>query len=115
MYTGRHGSTLQESPSWPTQSGPYVVLIDASSILEAEMLTSWIREASTGVLDSIDVFRVPASRRQRRYASVDPSIGERLAAEDDPLCLPVRSVCSAKAPDGALRRHPPPLPEHGAH
>lgn len=113
MYTGRHGSTLQESPSWPTQSGPYVVLIDASSILEAEMLTSWIREASTGVLDSIDVFRVPASRRQRRYASVDPSIGERLAAEDDPLCLPVRIVWLAKERDGVRRVHPSDLLKPG--
>lgn len=91
------------TPDWPTQSGPYVVLVDASSALESEMISNWVSEASKGATDPIDVFRLPPSRRQRRFSSVDLAIGERLAAEDDPLCIPVRVVWLAEERDGVRR------------
>ena len=85
---------------WPSESGPFVTLVDASSALEAEVVADWIRESTGATTDPIDIFRLPPSRRQRRFASVDPAIGERLAREDDPLCIPIRVAWLAKERDG---------------
>lgn len=85
---------------WPSDSGPFVVLVDASSTLEAEVITEWIRSSAGDTKDPIDIFRLPPSRRQRRFASVDPAIGERLAREDDPLCIPIRVAWLARERDG---------------
>jgi glycerol-3-phosphate O-acyltransferase len=88
---------------WPEESGPYVVLVDASSTLEAELIADWVVEASQTITDPIDVFALPPSRRQRRFSSVDFAIGERLSEEDDPLCIPVRVAWLAKEIDGVRR------------
>lgn len=85
---------------WPQESGPFVALVDASSKLESELIRSWIEHATTDISAPLVVFALPPSRRQRRFASVDPAIGERLAQEDDPLCVPLRVVWLTKERDG---------------
>jgi glycerol-3-phosphate O-acyltransferase len=85
---------------WPIEAGPFVVLIDASSALEADLIASWVSDSTKSTSDPIDIFRLPPSRRQRRFTSVDPAIGERLAREDDPLCIPIRVAWLAKERDG---------------
>lgn len=92
-----------ETPPWPEGSGPYVVLVDASSTIEADLLEEWVIESTTAISDPIDVFALPPSRRQRRFSSVDFAIGERLSEADDPLCIPVRVVWLAKKRDGVRR------------
>ena len=87
-------------PEWPSETGPYVTLVDASSKLEAELIAAWIVESTESVADPIAVFQLPPSRRRRRFSSVDLAIGERLAREDDPLCVPIRVVWLAKEIDG---------------
>ncbi|MEN8240137.1 MAG: hypothetical protein ABFR53_13160, partial [Actinomycetota bacterium] len=98
-------ATVVGSPSaqWPDESGPYVVLVDASGRFEADLIDEWLREASRAATDPIDVFNLPPSRRQRPFGAVDPSIGERLAQEDDPLCVPIRVVWLAEEHDGVRR------------
>ena len=88
---------------WPDEAGQYVVLVDASSKLEADLISVWVTEAADTHGDPLDVFRLPASRRQRRFSSVDLDIGERLAKQDDPLCIPVRVVWLAEERDGVRR------------
>lgn len=90
-------------PAWPVERGPYVVLVDASSRFEAQLINDWIERASSEVTDPIDVFRLPASRRRRTFASVDPSIDERLHDEDDPLLMPVRIAWLPERRDGIRR------------
>jgi glycerol-3-phosphate O-acyltransferase len=91
------------APEWPSETGPYVTLVDASSKLEAELIAAWIVESTEAVADPIAVFQLPPSRRRRRFSSVDLAIGERLAREDDPLCVPIRVVWLAKEIDGVRR------------
>jgi glycerol-3-phosphate O-acyltransferase len=88
---------------WPDESGPYIVLVDASSKLEADLISTWISNASGPHPDPLDVFRLPPSRRQRRFSAVDLAIGERLTEQDDPLCIPVRVVWLAEKRDGVRR------------
>jgi len=89
--------------SWPTGSGPFVALVDASSSLERDLIGSWIRDSTENVDEPIHVFDLPPSRRQRAFGSVDLAIGERLTLEDDPLCVPIRVVWLAEKRDGVRR------------
>lgn len=77
-------------PPWPTDGGPYVLLVDASSRLEAKVIASWFERVAATVTDPVDVFRLPPSRRRRPFSAVNPEIDERLSQEDDPLLVPVR-------------------------
>ena len=79
-----------ETPQWPDGSGPFVVLVDASSTLEADLIADWIVASAGSATDPIDVIALPPSRRQRRLSVADLAIGERLSEADDPLCIPVR-------------------------
>ncbi|MFV1970773.1 MAG: glycerol-3-phosphate 1-O-acyltransferase [Acidimicrobiia bacterium] len=92
-----------DSAAWPTESGPFVVLVDASSSLESDLIASWIHDATENVDEPIDVLGLPPSRRQRPFGNIDPAIGERLAGEDDPLCVPIRVVWLAEERDGVRR------------
>lgn len=92
-----------ESASWPTESGPFVALVDASSSLETNLIGSWILRATEDLDEPIDIFKLPPSRRRRPFATVDPAIGERLAAEDDPLCVPIRVAWLVEKRDGVRR------------
>jgi glycerol-3-phosphate O-acyltransferase len=94
---------VQSMSSWPVETGPYIVLVDASSRLESELIATWIIESTEEATDPIDVFHLPPSRRQRRFSSVDLAIGERLSREDDPLCVPIRVAWLAKEIDGVRR------------
>ncbi len=87
-------------PPWPTERGPYVVLLDAASGLEARLIHEWIDRVSASVRAPIDTFRLPPSRRRRGFSSVDPSIDQRLHQEDDPLLIPVRVAWLAAERDG---------------
>ncbi len=90
-------------PQWPTESGPYVALVDASSSLEAELLHDYLDEIEATANGPMSRFNLPPSRRRRRYTHVDPSIQERLLREDDPLCVPLRVVWLPRERDGVRR------------
>ena len=92
-----------DSAVWPPEAGPFVVLVDASSSLERDLIATWIRDATESVKDPIDILGLPPSRRQRPFGNVDPAIGERLTSEDDPLCIPIRVVWLAEELDGVRR------------
>jgi glycerol-3-phosphate O-acyltransferase len=90
-------------PQWPPERGPYVLLVDASSSLEARLIAQWFARVSGGIGDPVDVIRIPPSRRRRPFSSVDPIIDSRLAEEDDPLLVPVRVSWLAQERDGVRR------------
>ncbi|MEE8485469.1 MAG: glycerol-3-phosphate 1-O-acyltransferase [Acidimicrobiia bacterium] len=99
--TDTQGALTDENRAyWPKSSGPFVALLDASSKLESKIIETWIKDATADVKAPVVVFGIPPSRRQRRFASVDPAIGERLTQQDDPLCIPLRVVWLAKKRDG---------------
>jgi glycerol-3-phosphate O-acyltransferase len=103
MVASNHATLSNDTDGWPSAPGPYVVLVDASSSAELTIIESWIDEASAGASGSIEYLRLPASRRRRPFASVDPRIDERLAEQDDPLLVPVRIVWLARERDGVRR------------
>jgi glycerol-3-phosphate O-acyltransferase len=75
---------------WPTDTGPFVALLDVSSKLEYDTLKEWI--AGHGPQDErVVTVRIPASRRITQQR-LDPRLGARLAANDDPLLIPLRVV-----------------------
>ena len=96
-------TTHVHDPPWPAESGPYLLLVDASSKLEAQLVASWFKRVSPGITDPVDVFRLPPSRRRRPFATVDPALDERLMAEDDPLLVPVRVAWLPEERDGVRR------------
>ena len=103
MTTTEELASTPSDPPWPDRHGPYVVLVDASSRLERQLIEEWIERASADVRDPIDVFTIPPSRRRRPFAAVDPAIDERLHEEDDPLLIPVRVAWLAPERDGMRR------------
>lgn len=103
MGTNEHTLTKSDVPIWPSESGPFVVLVDASSSFEAELINAWIADSTNDVQDPIDVFRIPPSRRRRPFSTVDLAIGERLSHEDDPLCIPVRVAWLPEELDGVRK------------
>ncbi|GMQ99040.1 MAG: glycerol-3-phosphate 1-O-acyltransferase [Acidimicrobiia bacterium] len=77
-----------------------MVLIDSSSSVESAIINDWIATKTKDCPDPISQFKLPASRRRRPFSSVDLAIGERLTAEDDPLCIPIRVAWLAPERDG---------------
>jgi len=78
----------------PAGSRRVVYLLDANSRLEGRLLERWIAaHAAPGA----HVVRIPPSRRRRRR--LDPRLEPLLAADDDPLLLPLR-VAWLPATDG---------------
>jgi glycerol-3-phosphate O-acyltransferase len=90
-------------PKWPEHDGSVVALIDASSSLEADLINDYLDSAAADQSHPLTRLRLPASRRHRRFTSVDLEIGERLSKEDDPLCVPLRVVWLAEEIDGVRR------------
>ena len=88
---------------WPKEPGPFVALIDASSRIEEGLINDWLDEICETCPDPVDRYRVPPSRRRRPFATVDPRLSERLAREDDPLCVPIRVAWLAPERDGVRR------------
>lgn len=91
------------APNWPEDPGPFVALIDASSQLEADLINEYLDGVAEGHPLALTRFRLPGSRRHRRFSSVDPAIEDRLRLEDDPLCVPLRVVWLAEERDGVRR------------
>ncbi len=77
-----------------------MILIDSSSGLESSIIDDWIATRTKDCGDPISTFTLPASRRRRPFSSVDLAIGERLTAEDDPLCIPIRIAWLAPERNG---------------
>jgi glycerol-3-phosphate O-acyltransferase len=90
-------------PAWPDEPGPYVALIDASSRLERDVISNYLDAVEAAVPHPISRLNLPPSRRRRRLANVDVSIGERLHREDDPLCVPIRVIWLAEEIEGVRR------------
>lgn len=88
---------------WPKERGPFVALIDASSRIEEKLINDWLDEICETCPDPVVRFRIPPSRRRRPFATVDPLLSERLAREDDPLCVPIRVAWLAPERDGVRK------------
>jgi glycerol-3-phosphate O-acyltransferase len=91
------------APQWPSERGPFVALIDASSNLEAALISDYLDTVQRVTTDPLTRLRLPASRRHRRFANVNPAISERLQREDDPLCIPLRVVWLAGEHQGVRK------------
>jgi glycerol-3-phosphate O-acyltransferase len=94
---------VHSPPEWPDHDGSIVALIDASSALEADLINDYLDRATVDSPNPVTRLHLPASRRHRRFTSVDLEIGERLSKEDDPLCVPLRVVWLAEEIDGVRR------------
>ncbi|MGQ0848330.1 MAG: 1-acyl-sn-glycerol-3-phosphate acyltransferase [Actinomycetota bacterium] len=94
-------TTKVEEAGWPAdapRSGPVVVLLDASSRIEAEMLGAWVeRHLPTAV--EVVTFRLAPSRR-RKPVWTDPGLERRLKAGDNPFVFPIRVAWSPHARGG---------------
>ncbi len=101
MVTTKHTDTDAEHAHWPQDAGPFLVLVDASSRLESELISAWVTEAAASTDTPITVLALPPSRRRRPFSRVDVAIGKRLAQDDDPLCIPLRVVWLVNERDGS--------------
>ncbi len=89
---------LPDEPAWPgSDDRPTVVLIDASSKVEYQLIVDWVERTATGPYETM---RIPPSRRRRRLVRQDPRLEVRLGRGDDPLVLPVRVMWQAPERDG---------------
>ena len=103
MTTDTDSKPAHLDPPWPQRRGPFVLLVDASSKLERNLIEDWYQRVSGSVTDPVDVYQLPPSRRRRPFATVDHAIDERLAAEDDPVLVPVRVAWLPAERDGMRR------------
>jgi glycerol-3-phosphate O-acyltransferase len=90
------------TPLWPSESdgsATAVVLIDASSRLEENLLRQWV-ELRRPPGQQVDVFDVTSSRRRRRAVRTSPAVVERLERGDDPLVFAIRLAWSPSERDG---------------
>jgi glycerol-3-phosphate O-acyltransferase len=85
---------------WPKKRGPFIALIDASSRIEEKLINDWLDEVCETCPDPVIRFLIPPSRRRRPFATVDTLLSERLAREDNPLCVPIRVAWLAPERDG---------------
>ncbi len=94
---------LTDEPEWPVGSaGPVLLLIDADSLIERELIEGWIkRHRPEGV--RIDRAEIPGRRKRRRRS--DPRLEARLSQDDDPIMIPIRVVWLADERDGQRRVH----------
>ena len=88
---------------WPKERGPYIALIDASSRIEEKLINDWLDEVCETCPEPLLRFRIPPSRRRRPFASVDILLSERLAREENPLCIPIRVAWLAPERDGVRK------------
>ncbi len=94
---------LAEEPSWPVYGdGPFVLLIDATSTIERELIKGWIeRHRPEGA--RVDIAYIPAGRMIRRSKKPDPRLGARLSLDDDPVMIPLRVAWLAGKQGGERR------------
>mgnify|MGYP001824582317 FL=1 len=83
---------LTDEPPWPVLGdGPFLLLIDAESAIERELIKGWIeRNRPEGA--RVDTAYIPAGRMVRRRARTDPRLAARLDQHDDPVMIPLRVV-----------------------
>ena len=53
--SGPQHSPIEES-TWPDRRGPYVLLMDASSSLEAKLIAEWFERIGADIGDPVDVY-----------------------------------------------------------
>ena len=94
---------LNDEPPWPVRGeGPFLLLIDAESTIERELIKGWIeRNQPEGV--RVDKAYIPAGRMLRRRKRTDPRLEARLAQDDDPIMIPLRVVWLAGEQGGDRR------------
>ncbi|CAN5176710.1 glycerol-3-phosphate 1-O-acyltransferase [soil metagenome] len=96
------GFTQEWVVGWPDDapaSGRVVVLADASSRVEFNLIKEWARrESPPGV--SIEVIRLAPSRRRKRGQKTDSTLTRRVRSDADLYLLPVRVVWSPSARSG---------------
>ncbi|MCL1693862.1 MAG: 1-acyl-sn-glycerol-3-phosphate acyltransferase [Actinomycetia bacterium] len=94
---------LTDEPGWPVEAeGPVLLLIDAETSIEHELIKAWIdRNEPDGV--RVDIAHIPASRRIRRRKRSDSRLEARVAQSDDPMMVPIRIVWLATERDGKRR------------
>ena len=94
---------LNDEPPWPVHGdGPFLLLIDAESTIERELIKGWIeRNQPEGV--RVDKAYIPAGRMLRRRKRTDPRLEARLAQSDDPIMIPLRVVWLAGKQGGDRR------------
>lgn len=90
-----------DEPAWPSGRGPFLLLLDAASRLERDLLEAWIRRHRPP--GDVTWVMLPPSRRRRRLTPPDPRLPARLGAQDDPLLLPLRVVWLAPEREGHRR------------
>ena len=92
---------LTNEPPWPVAGdGPFILLIDAQSTMERELIKGWIeRNRPDGV--RVDTAYIPAGRMLRRRKRTDPRLEARLAQYDDPIMIPLRVAWLAGVALGA--------------
>ncbi len=94
---------LTDEPAWPVDAeGPVLLLIDAETSIERELIKGWIERNQPADV-RVDIAYIPASRRVRRRRRNDPRLEARVAQDDDPILVPIRIVWLAKERDGKRR------------
>jgi glycerol-3-phosphate O-acyltransferase len=94
---------LPDEPPWPVHGdGPFIVLVDAESAIEREVIKNWIERHRPGDV-RVDTAEIPAGRTARRRRRADPALESRLAQDDDPIMIPVRVAWLAEEQDGERR------------
>ena len=94
---------LSEEPPWPVHGdGPFVLLIDAQSTIERELIKGWIERHSPGGA-RVDIAYIPAGRMIRRSKKPDPRLAARISLDDDPVLIPLRVAWLADTQDGVRR------------
>ena len=94
---------LTDEPAWPVEAGgPVLLLIDAETSIEHELIKAWIDRNQPDDV-RVDIAHIPASRRVRRRRRSDPRLEARIGQHDDPIMVPLRIVWLAGEHDGKRR------------
>ncbi len=95
--------SLTDEPGWPVSAvGPVLLLLDAETSIERELIKGWIERNQPADV-RIDIAYIPATRRVRRRRRSDPRLEARVAQQDDPTMVPIRIVWLARERDGKRR------------
>ena len=90
----------QTGPGADTQERHVVVLADASSRVELDLIKEWVEKNARA---GSELVRLAPSRRRKRGQRTDPGLVGQMGRGDDPFLLPVRVVWSPSARSGDRR------------